>query len=197
MPLSLTRTRPCAIVLRPFELRSCGQERVSDIGTWLPKRGWIGQGSYRAYLRNSFMYFHALLNASIFSHSKHDNRSVPLLNCRYCTVEVTFWQLGSGPELAHFPWYYGVFCVELSLVTLCEDLILELPILDCRSPFVATETGAEDYVMNNDLLNSPPIPIRFQDGDVLCLAEKSSRMCNRLRNPSADDCCPFSSLATK
>ena len=29
----LTPTRPCPIVLRPFELRSCGQERGNDIDT--------------------------------------------------------------------------------------------------------------------------------------------------------------------
>ena len=45
------------------------------------------------------MYFHLLLQASIFSQSKHPYRSVPSLNYRYCTVDVIFWQLGSTSRL--------------------------------------------------------------------------------------------------
>ena len=63
---------------------------------WPPKCCCIGRGSYRAYLRNIFMYFHLLLRESIPSYTKHPYRSVPSLNCRYCTAEILSWRLLIG-----------------------------------------------------------------------------------------------------
>ena len=111
-PLLLTPTRPCAIVLRPFELRSCGQERGNDVDSMavesLLDRVRILPcvplsvltlsplcGNKCSEGLDTFRFFFKQLHAfSLVPSCKYpfpnqaSIKSVLSLNCRYCTVEV-------------------------------------------------------------------------------------------------------------